>query len=90
MVCFYYREGKKDNYMSYAEAMAKHYHDKASKRGAAMKIKTFLTHHTGETHFDNRVNDFIKDKQVIKILTGDAYSQRYVVVHSLTILYEEE
>lgn len=56
-----------------------------------MKIKTFdqYVDEDDET-FDSRVNDFIKDKQVVQITTNETASNDYDLTHSLTVLYEEE
>ncbi|WP_444752404.1 hypothetical protein [Pediococcus pentosaceus] len=55
-----------------------------------MKIKTFDQHfREANEKFDIRVNDFIKDKQVVQITTNDVINIDNVYVHTLTILYEE-
>ncbi|WP_397321106.1 hypothetical protein [Pediococcus acidilactici] len=61
-----------------------------------MKIKT-IDQHIDEKNedFDIRVNDFIKDKQVVQITTNDVISNDVIstdnfYLHTLTILYEEE
>ncbi|WP_200834853.1 hypothetical protein [Pediococcus acidilactici] len=56
-----------------------------------MKIKT-IDQHIDEKNedFDIRVNDFIKDKQVVQITTNDVISTENFYFHTLTILYEEE
>lgn len=55
-----------------------------------MKIKTIDRHfREANEKFDSRVNDFIKDKQVVQITTNDVISIDNVYVHKLTILYEE-
>ncbi|MCT1176767.1 hypothetical protein [Pediococcus pentosaceus] len=55
-----------------------------------MKIKT-IDHLYDEAYegFDKRVNDFIKDKQVIQITTNDVIGDDGFHAHTLTILYEE-
>ena len=56
-----------------------------------MKIKTFEQYFEEDTKkFDSRVNDFIKDKQVVRITTNETASNEYDLTHTLTILYEEE
>lgn len=56
-----------------------------------MKIKTFYQYVDEENEdFDNRVNDFIKDKQVIQITTNETAGNKYDLTRSLTVLYEEE
>ena len=56
-----------------------------------MKIKTFDQYFEEETKkFDSRVNDFIKDKHVIQISTGDTILPYEDLTHTLTTLYEEE
>lgn len=54
-----------------------------------MKIKT-IDQHIDEKNedFDSRVNDYIKDKQVVQITTNDVISIDNVYVHTLTILYK--
>jgi len=54
-----------------------------------MKIKTFdqLIDENNED-FDSRVNDFIKDKQVVQITTNRTASGGVELTHSLTILYK--
>lgn len=55
-----------------------------------MKIKTIDQHiNEKNENFDNRVNDFIKDKQVVQITTNDVFSIDNFYFHTLTILYEE-
>lgn len=55
-----------------------------------MKIKT-IDQHIDEKNedFDTRVNDFIKDKQVVQITTNDVISNDNFYFHTLTILYDE-
>lgn len=57
-----------------------------------MKIKTFDQIYYDEPYrdFDKRVNDFIKDKQVIQITTNETTGNDYELTHSLTILYKED
>jgi len=56
-----------------------------------MKIKTFeQLLGDGNEDFDNRVNDFIKDKQVVQITANETASNDYDLTHSLTILYKGE
>lgn len=55
-----------------------------------MKIKTIDQHiYEKNEDFDIRVNDFIKDKQVVQITTNDVISNDNFYFHTLTILYEE-
>ena len=54
-----------------------------------MKIKTFWTEYFNDDEFDTSVNNFIKDKRVIQILTGDSLSADDDCVHTLTVLYKE-
>lgn len=56
-----------------------------------MKIKT-IDHCYNENieDFDNRVNDFIKNKEVIQITTNDTVDDKNNHFHTLTILYKEE
>lgn len=55
-----------------------------------MKIKTIDQYLEEENKdFDRRVNDFIKDKQVVQITTNET-SDDYDLTHSLTVLYKEE
>lgn len=54
-----------------------------------MKIKTFSQQENDEK-FDIRINDFIKDKQVVQITTNETVSDSFDLTHTLTILYEEE
>jgi len=54
-----------------------------------MKIKTFDQYIDEDNEsFDNRVNDFIKDKQVVQITTNRTASGGVELTHSLTILYK--
>ncbi|WP_159219235.1 hypothetical protein [Pediococcus acidilactici] len=55
-----------------------------------MKIKT-IDHLYDEAYevFDKRVNDFIKDKQVVHITTNDVIGDDGFHAHTLTIIYEE-
>ena len=54
-----------------------------------MKIKTFDQYVDEDNEsFDNRVNDFIKVKQVIQITTNRTASGGIELTHSLTILYK--
>jgi hypothetical protein len=56
-----------------------------------MKVKTFDQYIDEKNeYFDSRVNDFIKDKQVIQITTNRTASGGVELTHSLTVLYEEE
>jgi len=56
-----------------------------------MKIKTFDQFIDEDNKdFDSRVNDFIKNKQVVQITTNRTASGGVELTHSLTILYEEE
>ena len=55
-----------------------------------MKIKTFWAYCKGDPDFDEDVNQFIKDKHVIQISTGDTILPYEDLTHTLTILYEEE
>ncbi|WP_270217246.1 DUF2758 domain-containing protein [Pediococcus pentosaceus] len=55
-----------------------------------MKIKTIKQHIDEKNKdFDIRVNDFIKDKQVVQITTNDVISTGNFYMHTLTILYKE-
>lgn len=56
-----------------------------------MKIKTF-DQHVGEDNkkFDSRVNNFIKNKQVVQITTNRTASGGVELTHSLTVLYKED
>jgi len=54
-----------------------------------MKIKTFDQYIDEENeYFDSRVNDFIKDKQVIEITASDVISTDNFYTHTLTVLYK--
>lgn len=55
-----------------------------------MKIKT-IDQYYNESYgdFDSRVNDFIKDKQVVQITTNETVSDDFELTHTLTILYKE-
>ena len=54
-----------------------------------MKIKTIDQHYNEENKdFDSRVNDFIKDKQVVQITTNDVISTDNYYLHTLTVLYK--
>jgi len=54
-----------------------------------MKIKTFeQLLGDGNEDFDNRVNDFIKDKQVVQITTNDTVNTDNFYTHTLTVLYK--
>lgn len=56
-----------------------------------MKVKTFWNKFTNDdAEFDDKVNDFIKDKNVIQISTGDTVLPYDDHAHTLTILYTEE
>jgi len=56
-----------------------------------MKVKTFDQFIDEDNKdFDSRVNDFIKNKQVVQITTNRTASGGVELTHSLTILYEEE
>lgn len=55
-----------------------------------MKIKTFSQFwQENDDKFDSRVNDFIKDKQVVQITTNETVSDSFDLTHSLTVLYKE-
>jgi len=54
-----------------------------------MKIKTFWTEYFNDDEFDTSVNNFIKDKRVIQISTGDSLPANDQYVHTLTVFYEE-
>lgn len=56
-----------------------------------MKIKT-IDQHDDEAYkdFDKRVNDFIKDKQVVQITTNETVNSDFFYSHTLTVIYEEE
>ncbi|MEE6729823.1 hypothetical protein PS421_09070 [Pediococcus pentosaceus] len=54
-----------------------------------MKIKTIdQFYDEAYEDFDKRVNDFIKDKQVVQITTNETATGDFMT-HTLTILYEE-
>lgn len=54
-----------------------------------MKVKTFDQHFREKNEkFDSRVNDFIKDKQVVQITTNDVISADNIYLHTLTVLYK--
>jgi len=54
-----------------------------------MKIKTFDQYVDEDNEsFDNRVNDFIKDKQVVQITTDVVVNIDNVYSRVLTILYK--
>ena len=55
-----------------------------------MKVKTFWTCCIGDSDFDEDANEFIKDKHVIQISTGDTILPYEDLTHTLTILYEDE
>jgi len=55
-----------------------------------MKVKTFWTMTVGDPEFDDDVNEFIKDKEVIQVITGDTMLPYDELTHTLTILYTEE
>lgn len=56
-----------------------------------MKIKTFDQNIDEKNEdFDSRVNDFIKDKQVVQITTNNTIDTNNYYFHTLTILYKEE
>lgn len=55
-----------------------------------MKVKTFWTSCIDDDDFDNEVNQFIEDKQVIKISSSDTMLPYDAYNHTLTILYKEE
>lgn len=60
-----------------------------SSGGIIMKIKTINQHINEENEdFDSRVNDFIKDKQVVQITTNDVISDDNYYFHTLTVLYK--
>ncbi|MGN8166002.1 hypothetical protein [Lactiplantibacillus plantarum] len=55
-----------------------------------MKIKTFSKGwQENDDKFDSRVNDFIKDKQVVQITTNETVSDSFDLTRSLTVLYKE-
>ena len=54
-----------------------------------MKIKTIDQYFDEENEdFDRRVNDFIKDKQVVQITTNNVIGNDNIYTHVLTILYK--
>ena len=54
-----------------------------------MKIKTIDQYPNEKNEdFDDRVNDFIKDKQVIQITTNDTIGTENDYFHTLTVLYK--
>ena len=54
-----------------------------------MKIKTFDQQFKEDSEkFDSRVNDFIKDKQVVQITTNDTIGTENDYFHTLTVLYK--
>ncbi len=55
-----------------------------------MKVKTFWTNCTDDYEFDDKVNQFIEDKQVIQISSSDTVLPDDDITHTLTVLYEEE
>ena len=55
-----------------------------------MKVKTFWTNCTNDYEFDDKVNSFIKDRNVIQISTGDTVLPYDDHSHTLTVLYTEE
>ena len=54
-----------------------------------MKVKTFQTNCTNDYEFDDKVNSFIKDKNVIQTSTGNTVLPYDDHSHTLTILYME-
>ena len=54
-----------------------------------MKIKTFWTPCVDDEEFDNKVNDFIKNKQVVQISSGDTMLPYDDLRHTLTIMYND-
>lgn len=55
-----------------------------------MKIKTFQQYYEEEdSTFDARINDFIKDKQIIQITTNETVTDG-ILAHTLTVLYTQE
>ena len=54
------------------------------------KVKTFWTNCTSDDEFDDKVNDFIKDKNVVQISASDTVLPYDDHSHTLTILYTEE
>jgi len=55
-----------------------------------MKIKTFWTNCADDYEFDDKVNQFIEDKQVIQISSSDTILPYDDHNHTLTVLYKEE
>lgn len=55
-----------------------------------MKIKTFWTNCTEDYEFDDKVNQFIEDKQIIQISSSDTILPYEDHNHTLTVLYKEE
>ena len=54
-----------------------------------MKIKTIEQYFDEDNEdFDKRVNDFIKDKQVVQITTNDVVNTDNFYTHTLTVLYK--
>lgn len=53
-----------------------------------MKVKTFWTMAIGDPDFDEDVNEFIKDKEVIQVITGDTMLPYNELMHTLTVLYK--
>lgn len=54
-----------------------------------MKIKTFWQNHNDSIDkFDLEVNEFIADKEVIQITTGDTNLPYDDMAHTLTVLYK--
>ncbi|MDY2577338.1 hypothetical protein SOP70_08070 [Lactiplantibacillus plantarum] len=53
-----------------------------------MKVKTFWTMTVGDPEFDDDVNEFIKDKEVIQVITGDTMLPYDELTHTLTVLYK--
>jgi len=55
-----------------------------------MKIKTFYNKlEESYEEMDDRVNEFIACKQVIKIATSETEIKGYGLLHSITILYDD-
>lgn len=55
-----------------------------------MKVKTFWTNCTNDYEFDEKVNSFIKEKNVVQISASDTVLPYDDHSHTLTILYTEE
>lgn len=54
-----------------------------------MKVKTIEQCFDEDNEdFDNRLNDFIKDKQVVQITTNDTVNTDNFYTHTLTVLYK--